>query len=188
MSPHPLEAPLLVRTSVMVCIHHFLLCLPITDGFSAITLMALTFFNRMSGDQVMPPTTPATPVRGAMAASPVTLATPSPVPNGEFTGANSVATRATTSTATISTGEPHFNYPSLRDRYKTAISIDDFCERYSLETAKDKIVALGFRVGDRVEDMAAVERADWSGVGLTVLQWNGLLRAIENYWETLLVK
>jgi hypothetical protein len=83
---------------------------------------------------------------------------------------------------------PHtqLKYPPVSERYGKAVSIGQFCDTYHLSHIKEKLKVLGFRVGDTKEDLDSVTRDDWLAAGLTALQWNGLLRAVENYWETLL--
>jgi hypothetical protein len=80
----------------------------------------------------------------------------------------------------------HPNYPPVSECYSKVVSIEQFCETYHLTNIKDKLETLGFRVSDTKEDLDSVTRKDWLAAGLTALQWNGLLQAVENYWETLL--
>ena len=59
------------------------------------------------------------------------------------------------------------------------ISLDEFCERYSLsEESKKRLTSLEFSVGQSVDCVSCKE---WEGVGFRELSWKRVMKACNSY-------
>jgi hypothetical protein len=74
-------------------------------------------------------------------------------------------------------------YPPMGDRYRNAMTIDEFCTEFGLEvTMAAKLITLGFRIGDTVEDILAIGDDEWKGAGVSTLAKRRVIAAVREYW------
>jgi hypothetical protein len=71
----------------------------------------------------------------------------------------------------------------MGDRYRHAMTIDEFCTEFGLEVSMAvKLIKLGFRIGDTVEDIMAIGDDEWRDADVSTLAKRRVIAAVREYW------